>query len=197
MSKKVEKAGLELDSMGIEQLSDIEIITILEGAADLEMYGGRTMLVKILTGSKDKKLLEDGWDQCPVYGAFKGTSQKEVLAMVDWMIINDFLSINKGFGIPLLEITDKGMEILHETFAEKQEEDSNKKTNHETISFSAYKQWMSIPEEFRRQLERNVWCSNCVDVVQIQNYTVDESKHGIVLHGTCKKCGHEVARVID
>jgi hypothetical protein len=71
------------------------------------------------------------------------------------------------------------------------------KNDHEVISFTATKKWLSIPEETRRKLERNVWCATCLDVVQIEKYIVKESKAGIVLHGNCKKCGQEVARVID
>ncbi|PFP30624.1 hypothetical protein COJ96_04750 [Bacillus sp. AFS073361] len=65
------------------------------------------------------------------------------------------------------------------------------------VSFSANKKWLSIPVEFRRQLERNVWCSYCCDVVKIEKYTVKEFSGGIVLEGKCQKCGNDVARVID
>jgi len=67
----------------------------------------------------------------------------------------------------------------------------------EVISFTANKKWLAIPEEFRRQLERNVWCVSCSNVVQIQNYIVKDSHPGIVLEGKCKKCGSDVARFIE
>ncbi|MEH7158447.1 hypothetical protein V7121_19600 [Neobacillus drentensis] len=35
------------------------------------------------------------------------------------------------------------------------------------------------------------------DVVKIENYTVKEFSHGIVLEGKCHMCGSDVARVID
>ncbi|MEC1523899.1 hypothetical protein P9D43_18015 [Neobacillus niacini] len=73
----------------------------------------------------------------------------------------------------------------------------NKKVNQEVISFSANKKWLAIPEATRRELERNVWCGNCLDVVQIVNYVVKDSPHGIVLEGNCKNCEKNVARVID
>ncbi|MEH7549833.1 MULTISPECIES: hypothetical protein [Bacillaceae] len=71
------------------------------------------------------------------------------------------------------------------------------KNDKDVISFAANKKWHSIPEETRRMLEQNVWCSSCGDVVTIEKYIVEDSPSGIVLRGKCKKCGHEVARVID
>lgn len=75
--------------------------------------------------------------------------------------------------------------------------DSLEKQNENVVSFSANKKWLALPLEIRRELERNVWCVNCIDVVQIENYTVKDFSTGMVLEGTCKKCGADVARVID
>jgi ribosomal protein S18 acetylase RimI-like enzyme len=80
---------------------------------------------------------------------------------------------------------------------EKVEEQPVEKNKQEVISFAANKKWLSIPENTRKKLERNVFCSHCLDVVQIEKYVVEEFKATIVLHGSCKKCGNDVARVID
>lgn len=71
------------------------------------------------------------------------------------------------------------------------------KNDKAVISFSANKKWLSIPEETRSMLEKNVWCGNCSDAITIEKYSVEDSPHGIVLQGQCKNCGHAVARVID
>jgi superfamily II DNA helicase RecQ len=118
MGKKVNRVRVELDTGGIKQLSDHEIKTILRGADDLIMSGGRALLVKILAGSKDKKLLELELDTSPAYGAFKGQSQKEILAKIDWMILKGYLAIEYDYRLPLLVYTDKGWEIERETYAD-------------------------------------------------------------------------------
>ena len=69
-----------------------------------------------------------------------------------------------------------------------------KKVNQEVVSFSANKKWLAIPAAIRKELECNVWCSHCSDVVQIVDYVVKESPPGIVLKGKCKNCGKDVAR---
>jgi superfamily II DNA helicase RecQ len=118
MGKKVNRVKVELDAGGIKRLSDYEIKTILRGADDLIMSGGRALLAKILAGSKDKKLLELKLDTSPVYGAFKGQSQKEILAKIDWMILKRYIAIEYDYRLPLLVYTDKGWEIERETYAD-------------------------------------------------------------------------------
>lgn len=268
MSKKVNRVGYELNANGIRSLSDDEIKLILRGADDLIMSGGRSLLAKILAGSKDKKLLELELDGSPVYGSFKGVSQKDILAKIDWMILNGYLEIEYNYLLPVLVFTDIGWEIERETYAnelletlmvsaenqtfefvedlkdrnrgmilllldkiaesgnkgliiilkawqeieykkvrtriqevidilEKADGDTKRTATQELISFSANKKWLSIPEEIRKKLERNVYCTNCCDVVQIVNYSVKDSPPGFALEGKCKKCGGDVARFIE
>ncbi|MFS0777597.1 hypothetical protein ABC255_16545 [Neobacillus sp. 3P2-tot-E-2] len=72
-----------------------------------------------------------------------------------------------------------------------------KKVNQEVIPFAANKKWLAIPAATRKELERNVWCVNCIDVVQIVDYVVQDSPPSIALAGKCKNCGNDVARFID
>ncbi|WP_066255464.1 RQC-minor-1 family DNA-binding protein [Neobacillus drentensis] len=267
MVKKGKRVEYELNPNGIKSIPDNEIKTILRGADELIMSGGRAMLAKILAGSKDKKLLELELDDSPVYGAFKGISQNEILEKIDWLIVHHYLAIEYNGRLPMLVYTDKGWDIERETYADElmkklidaaenrryefvetlkdrnrglillllekiadsgnkelitildawqtnefkkvrtkiQEvieilekvEEKLKRVDQEVISFSANKQWLSIPENIRRKLEQNVWCSSCSDVVKIESYIVKEFSTGIVLEGKCQKCGHDVARVID
>ncbi|MEH7419035.1 RQC domain-containing protein [Neobacillus drentensis] len=74
MAKKENQIGYNLDANGIKSLPIDEIKTILRGADDLIMRGGRTLLAKILGGSKDKKVLELNLNKSPVYGAFKASN---------------------------------------------------------------------------------------------------------------------------
>ncbi|WP_078382227.1 hypothetical protein [Sutcliffiella halmapala] len=61
----------------------------------------------------------------------------------------------------------------------------------------ANKKWLSIPKDIRSQIRDNVFCARCLDVATINSFTIEEDKFGIVLKGKCKKCGHEVARLVE
>lgn len=118
MSRKVRRVPYRLDSKGIKDLPFEEIVAILRGADELIMTGGRSLLSKILKGSREKKVLELGLDECPVYGYYKHLAAPEILARIDWMILNGYLEIQYDYRLPLLRYTPKGWEIERETFAE-------------------------------------------------------------------------------
>ncbi|ADU32073.1 hypothetical protein [Evansella cellulosilytica] len=60
----------------------------------------------------------------------------------------------------------------------------------------AERRWKAFPSDIRKNLEGNVYCSNC-GVTKIVNYDVYSSDYDIVLKGQCNKCHDTVVRVID
>lgn len=90
----------------------------MRAADELIATGGRNMLVKILKGSKDKKVLDYGLQDCPAYGFYNGLTMEEISYRVDWMILKDYLRINYNGRLPMLIFSEKGWEIERETFAE-------------------------------------------------------------------------------
>lgn len=62
MSRKVRRVRYEIDSKGIESLPLDEIKAILRGADDLIMRGGRSLLAKVLKGSRAQDVLKFGLD---------------------------------------------------------------------------------------------------------------------------------------
>lgn len=112
MSKKKRVRVYLSDTSEIKSLSDQEIASILRAADDVIYAGGRSLLTKILKGSKDKKLLEKGLQSNPSYGALKEYTLDEIMVHVDWMIKKDFLGIQYSGRLPLLVFTEKGEEIF-------------------------------------------------------------------------------------
>ncbi len=117
MSRKVQRVRYRLDAKGITALPFDEIAAILRGADNLIMSGGRSMLVKILKGSRDKKLLNLHLDESPVYGYYNHLTMDEISARVDWVILNGYMYIDYDYRLPLLCYTAKGWEIERETVA--------------------------------------------------------------------------------
>jgi hypothetical protein len=117
MGRKVHRVPVHLDSKGIKPLSESEIALILRGADELITTGGRRLLAKILKGSKEKRLLELELHKSPAYGALRDLSLDQVMARIDWLIINGYLGIEYDYRLPMLVYTRKGWEIEKETFA--------------------------------------------------------------------------------
>jgi hypothetical protein len=117
MSRRVHRVEVRLQPARIGALPDAELRAILRGADPLIMQGGRTLLCKVLRGSREKKVLELGLDRIPVHGCYRGTSEDEVLARIDWVIARGYLAIEYDYRLPLLVYTPAGWEIEKETYA--------------------------------------------------------------------------------
>ena len=107
-----------MDSGGITHLEFNEIKAILRAADELIATGGRTMLTKILKGSKDKKLLGHALDHCPVYGFYRHFTLKEISCRIDFVLEKGYLEIEYSSRLPVIVYTKKGWEIERETYAE-------------------------------------------------------------------------------
>ena len=118
MSRQKPRIRYDLDSGDIRSLTDEEIKVILRAADELIATGGRSMLAKILKGSKDKKVLEHGLDQCPVYGYYRESTLQEITHRIDWLIKKDYLVVEYTDRLPMLVFSEIGWEIERETYAE-------------------------------------------------------------------------------
>jgi hypothetical protein len=61
----------------------------------------------------------------------------------------------------------------------------------------ARKRWDHIPPSDKTEYLDNVWCGECQTVTSMQLREGKMSGRSLVLHGTCKKCCSEAARVIE
>lgn len=110
MSKK-SKVSYQLNNIkGQMGPSEDDIKNILRAADEIIFVGGRTMLAKILKGSKDKKLLEKQLELCPSYGYYNKLTIEEITNIIDWMIINNYLDIDYNGPLPMIVFSGKGWE---------------------------------------------------------------------------------------
>ncbi len=117
MSRK-QKVQYELsDLSGQKAPSEEGVNNILRAADEIIFLAGRTMLAKILKGSKDKKLLEKGLNHCPSYGYYNELSIEEITKIIDWMILNNYLDIDYNGRLPMIVFSDKGFETYKPFYA--------------------------------------------------------------------------------
>ena len=113
---KRQRIRYELNTGEITKLQPEEIRVILRAADEMIVTAGRSMLVKVLKGSKDKKVLEYKLDECPSYGYYHDLTIEEIGKRVDYMIVKRYLRIEYSGRLPMLVFTDKGWEIECETY---------------------------------------------------------------------------------
>lgn len=72
---------------------------------------GKQMLMKVLAGSKEQKLLALGFGHLSTYGLMKNQSQKETMQLIEYLISNGYLlTINGEY--PVLKVTERGIQVL-------------------------------------------------------------------------------------
>ena len=118
MSKKVRRVPVILDAGEIKDLPQEDIRMILRGADELISTGGRSMLAKILKGSKDKKIFEYKLNECPAYGYYQDMKLDDISKCIDWMIKKDYLRFEYDYRLPLLVFSEKGWQLEKETFVQ-------------------------------------------------------------------------------
>lgn len=72
---------------------------------------GKTLTAQVLTGSKNKKVTEMGFDKLPTYGLMKDKGVKDVSDFMEFLISQDLLAIEQG-QFPTLYVSPKGKDIL-------------------------------------------------------------------------------------
>ena len=117
MLRRRQQIPVYLDASGIKTLPAMDIHAILRAADSMIGVGGRSLLTKVLKGSRSKDVLCHGLDQNPAYGFYRGIAAEEVLARVDWMIVHHYLRIEYQGMLPVLVFTRQGWEIERENFA--------------------------------------------------------------------------------
>jgi superfamily II DNA helicase RecQ len=117
MSRRQQLVYPHLDAKDVKSLPMAEVRTILRAADGLIAVGGRSLLSKVLKGSRAKDVISHGLDQNPAYGSFKELAAEEVLALIDWTILHGYLRIEFSGRLPVLTYTHAGWEIERETFA--------------------------------------------------------------------------------
>ena len=65
------------------------------------------------------------------------------------------------------------------------------------FTHEAYRIWNELSCDIKEKLLNNVFCGSCEDTTTIIDYVGKTSRNDLVLNGKCKKCGHEVARLIE
>nr|WP_263323254.1 DNA helicase RecQ [Neobacillus sp. Marseille-Q6967] len=72
---------------------------------------GKTLTAQVLTGSKNKKVTEMGFEKLTTYGILKNQGAKEVGDFIEFLISQELLAIEQG-QFPTLYVSSKGKNVL-------------------------------------------------------------------------------------
>lgn len=72
---------------------------------------GKMMTAQVLTGSRNKKILDFGFDKLSTYGILKHHNAKEVSNLMEFMISQELLAVEQG-SFPTIYVPDGGRDVL-------------------------------------------------------------------------------------
>ncbi|HDR8485234.1 TPA: DNA helicase RecQ [Bacillus cereus] len=72
---------------------------------------GKQMIAQVLTGSKNKKVIEFNFHTLPTYGLLSNRSVREVSEFIEFLISDELIAVEHGT-YPTLKVTEKGKEVL-------------------------------------------------------------------------------------
>lgn len=72
---------------------------------------GKNLIAQVLTGSRNKKVIEFGFHRLPTYGLLQNRSSKEISDFIEFLITQEIIGIAQG-SFPTLFVTAKGKNVL-------------------------------------------------------------------------------------
>ncbi|MCI8406527.1 MAG: DNA helicase RecQ [Oscillospiraceae bacterium] len=72
---------------------------------------GSALILRLLLGSRDQRLLQLGLDKLPTYGIMRGTPRAELRGYMDWLLERGYLCLD-GTDYPVLRTTPKAKGVL-------------------------------------------------------------------------------------
>ena len=72
---------------------------------------GKTMVAQVLTGSKNKKIIDFSLDKVKTYGIMKEQSAKDVSDFIEFLISENYIAVSSG-SMPILKVAPTGKEVL-------------------------------------------------------------------------------------
>ena len=88
-----------------------EVQKVLSCVIRMGQRFGKTMIAQVLTGSRNKKVIDFKFDKLPTYGIMKGQSAKDVSDFIEFIISENFLGVENG-QFPTIYVGELGKDVL-------------------------------------------------------------------------------------
>ena len=72
---------------------------------------GKTMIAQVLTGSRNKKVVDFGFDKLTTYGLLKSQNVKDVSDFIEFIISENYLGVENG-QFPTIFVSEQGKDVL-------------------------------------------------------------------------------------
>lgn len=89
----------------------VDVQKVLSCVIRMGQRFGKTMIAQVLTGSRNKKVLEFGFDKLTTYGLMKERNAKDISDFIEFIISENYLGVENG-QFPIIYVTEQGKDVL-------------------------------------------------------------------------------------
>ncbi|MFS0689074.1 DNA helicase RecQ [Sporosarcina sp. 179-K 8C2 HS] len=89
----------------------VDVQKVLSCVIRMGQRFGKTMIAQVLTGSRNKKVLEFGFEKLTTYGLMKERNTKDVSDFIEFIISENYLGVENG-QFPIIYVTEQGKDVL-------------------------------------------------------------------------------------
>ncbi|MCZ2258030.1 DNA helicase RecQ [Sporosarcina sp. G11-34] len=89
----------------------VDVQKVLSCVIRMGQRFGKTMIAQVLTGSRNKKMMDFGFEKLTTYGIMKGQSAKDVSDFIEFIISENYLGVENG-QFPTIYVSERGKEVL-------------------------------------------------------------------------------------
>lgn len=110
---KVANCGRCANCTDTRESSDVteDVQKVLSCVIRMGQRFGKTMIAQVLTGSRNKKVIDFGFDKLTTYGIMKERSAKEVSDFIEFIISENYLGVENG-QFPIIYVSKAGKDVL-------------------------------------------------------------------------------------
>lgn len=110
LNEKCNKCGNCLDDSNLVEITT-EAQKIMSCIARMKERFGTSMVAGVLSGSKDKRIIQLGFHELSTYGIMKGTTIKRIREIIQFLIAKGFINITED-KYPVVQLNSQSYEIL-------------------------------------------------------------------------------------
>jgi len=109
----VEECGRCANCTDTRESTDVteDVQKVLSCVIRMGQRFGKTMISQVLTGSRNKKVIDFGFTKLPTYGIMKGQSAKDVSDFIEFIISENYLGVENG-QFPTIYVGELGKDVL-------------------------------------------------------------------------------------
>ena len=126
---------------------------VISCIARMKRSFGATMIIDVLRGSKNKKVLDLGFDTLTTYGIMKNYSNEDLKTFINTLVSHGFLDVVENIGprgsFPTIKLNEQSLKVIREEIKVEFKEDKVTKSRY--VENELYEMLVSLRSEIAKE----------------------------------------------